>query len=63
MLCLKITGWVANSADPDETPHSAALYLDLHCLLRPIWPNTVAWDNSFRHKLMCINEAVLFMIV
>ena len=22
MLCLKIAGWVANSVDPDETPHS-----------------------------------------
>ena len=40
MLCLKIAGWVANSVDPDETPHSAASHLDLYCLLRPVCPNT-----------------------
>ena len=30
MLCLKIAGWVANSVDPDETPHSAASHLGLY---------------------------------
>ena len=40
MLCLKIAGWVANSVDPDETPHSAASHLGLNCLLRPVCPNT-----------------------
>ena len=40
MLCLKIAGWVANSIDPDETPHSAASHLGLYCLLRPVCPNT-----------------------
>ena len=39
MLCLKIAGWVANSVDPDETPHFAASHLGLYCLLRPICPN------------------------
>ena len=39
MLCLKIAGWVANSLDPDETPHSAASHLGLYCLLRPVCPN------------------------
>ena len=39
MLCLKIAGWVANSVDPDETPHSAASHLGLYCLLRPVCPN------------------------
>ena len=39
MLSLKIAGWVANSIDPDENPHSAASHLDLHCLLRPVCPN------------------------
>ena len=37
MLCLKIAGWVANSVDPDEMPHSAASHLGLHCLLKPVW--------------------------
>ena len=36
----KIVGWVAHSVDPDQTPHSAASDLGLHCLLRLICPNT-----------------------
>ena len=40
MLCLKIAGLVANSVDPDEMLHSAASHLGLHCLLRPVSPNT-----------------------
>ena len=40
MLCLKITGCVANSVDPDETLHSAASHPGLHCLLRPVCLNT-----------------------
>ena len=40
MLCLKIAGWVANSVDPDATPHSAVSHLGLYCLLRPVCPNT-----------------------
>ena len=31
---------MANSVDPDETPHSAASHLGLYCLLRPVCPNT-----------------------
>ena len=29
-----------NSVDPDQTPRSAASDLGLHCMLRPICPNT-----------------------
>ena len=36
ILWLKIAGWVANSVDPDETLHSAASHLGLHCLLSPV---------------------------
>ena len=32
-VCLKYTGWTANSVDPDQTPRSAASDLGLHCLL------------------------------
>ena len=39
VLCLKIAGWVANSVNPDETPHSVASHLGLYCLLRPVCPN------------------------
>ena len=31
---------MANSVDSDETPRSAASLLGLHCLLRPVYPNT-----------------------
>ena len=40
MLFLKIAGWVANIVDLDEMLQSEASHLDLHCLLRPIGPNT-----------------------
>ena len=40
MLCLNIAGRVANSVDHDETPRSAASHMGLHCLLRPVCPNT-----------------------
>ena len=36
----EIAGRVANSVDPDQTPRSAASALGLHCLLRPVFPNT-----------------------
>ena len=36
----KIAGWVANSVDPDQMLRSAASDLDLHCLLRLVFPNT-----------------------
>ena len=46
MLCLKIAGWLANSVDPDETPHSVASHLGLLCLLRPVCPNTYGKYSS-----------------
>ena len=42
MLCLKIAGWVANNVDL----HSAASHLGLHCLLRPVCPNTYGKDGT-----------------
>ena len=33
----------ANSGDPDQTPHSAAFYLDLHCL-----PSTLSWVSRLQ---------------
>ena len=38
---------MANSVDPDLTPHSAASDLGLHCLQRPICPNTYGDYDSF----------------
>ena len=32
---------MANSVDPDETPHSAASHQGLYCLLRPVRIHTV----------------------
>ena len=31
---------MANSIDPDQTPQNAASDQGLHCLLRPVCPNT-----------------------
>ena len=42
----KITGRVANSVDPVQTPRSAASDLCLHCLLRPVWVSTVIWSTQ-----------------
>ena len=39
MNVCKIAIQVANSVDPDQTPHSAASDLGLHCLLGPVFPN------------------------
>ena len=40
ILCLNIAGGLTISVDPDETSLSAASHLGLHCLLRPVCPNT-----------------------
>ena len=37
-MCLNNARWVANSIEPDQTPHSVASDLGLHCLLRPVGP-------------------------
>ena len=39
-ILLPMNVWVANSVDPDQTPRSAASDLGLHCLLKPVSPNT-----------------------
>ena len=40
-----------NSVNPDQTPRSAASDLGLHCLLRPVIPNTEkVWSiNTLRN--------------
>ena len=40
LMYLKAARRVANNADPDQMPHSVASDLGLHCLLRPVCPNT-----------------------
>ena len=49
LLCLKIAEWVANSVDPDEMSCSVVSHLGLHCLLRPVSPNTVYMYVVFLH--------------
>ena len=53
MLCLKIAGWVANSVDPDEMPHSAASHLGLNCLLRPVCLNTYGKYSNYIFLICC----------
>ena len=38
-------GWVADSVNPDQMSHSTVSDLDLHCLLRPVFPTTVGRVN------------------
>ena len=40
---------MADSVDQDQTPHSAASDLGLHCLHRPVSPNTWSkYDNMIK---------------
>ena len=39
-MCIATAGLVTNIVDPDQTPQNAASDLGLHCLLRPVCPNT-----------------------
>ena len=50
----KTVGWMANSVDPDQTPRSAASDLGLHCLLRPVYSNTVTtWIDGTNVTVFC----------
>ena len=42
---------MANSVDPDQTPHSAVSDLGLQCLQMPICPNTYSYFGMFPRKL------------
>ena len=37
---------MANSVDPDQMPHSVASNLDLHCMQKPIYPNTSGYYGT-----------------
>ena len=41
LIWLNIAGCVAKSIDFDQMPRSAVSGLGLHCLLRPVCPNTL----------------------
>ena len=42
---------MANSEDPDQTPHSAASDLGLHCLpMSPKWAARLIWVNIVCRK-------------
>ena len=57
MLYLKIAGSVTNSVDIDETPHSAASHLGLHCLLRPVCLNTHSKYGILKDKQLAPIQA------
>ena len=54
----------ANSADPDQTPRSAASDLGLHCLPRSRKRDTrLMWvKTGIFHCLICICEATLLLV-
>ena len=53
---------MANSVDPDQTPRSREYDLGLHCLLRPVCPNTYGKYGIYfrittcRFKLWAVSE-------
>ena len=65
-MCLKIAEWVANSVDPDGTPHFVASHAGLHCLLWPVLPDTssksITYDKRHaqtdRHKIMTKSSVI-----
>ena len=48
MLCLEIAGWVANSVDPDEMPHSAAFIWVFVCLCCDFMAQSTQWGHVER---------------
>ena len=40
LLCLKFEGCLAKSGDSDKMLYSAVSDLGVHCLCRPVYPNT-----------------------
>ena len=42
---------MANTVDPDQTPHSVASDLGLHCLLRPVCPYFEGYYSSKKVSL------------
>ena len=60
MFYLKIAGWLSNSVDPDEMPHSAASHQGLHCLLRPVCLNIYSKDSRLLFRREANNLTVIF---
>ena len=52
-MCLKTAGWAASNPDLDQKLLSVASDMGLHCLLRPICPNTIG-KHSMHVHFMCI---------
>ena len=52
---LKFSNVIANSVDPDQTPHSAASDLGLHCL-----PMSLLWDARHKWVNKCLKYIHLF---
>ena len=53
------------SVDPDQTPRSAASDLDLHCLLRPVCPNTyesIYGNNTLQSKCGSLEHNASFIM-
>ena len=43
---------MTNSVDPDQTPHSLASDVGLHCLLRPACPNIFRQNVANFHLML-----------
>ena len=53
---------MATSLDPDETLHSAASHLGLHCLLRPVRIHTVNMVHLLSRVMLGILVLVLMYL-
>ena len=47
-IFVEVTIFYANRIDPNQTPHSAASDLGLHCLqMSLLWDASYKWDKTF----------------
>ena len=51
---------MANSVDPDQMLHSEASVLGLHCLQRPISPNTYGYYGNGQHHFSLYEIGIKF---
>ena len=49
---------MANSVDPDQRPHFAVFDLGVHCLQRPICPNTERYYGIYIPEMIRVNTVL-----
>ena len=62
-MCINSAGWaLANSKDLDQMSHSAVFDEGLHCLIRPVCPNTKTKFNNYTPHKLCLWGYTVFIL-